>query len=113
MKTTRRKRTTSTATANDPAAKPVVVLPTTCTFREAADLKSSLLPWVSHPDSVTLDVSALQRLDAAAMQVICAFLRDRHNEKLPVTWEGSSGAMNEAVGLLGTAAVPGWPAAHA
>ena len=108
MKPSKRKREAAPALAEvTPPAIPLVVLPANCTLRETAELKSALLQWLDSTDSVQLDVSALQRIDTAAMQVLCAFVRDRQARNLPFTWEGSSAALTDATRLLGVAGLLG------
>lgn len=113
MKSAKRKREAAPAAPATEAApeQPIVVLPANCTLREAAELKGSLLRWAATADTVQLDVSALQRIDTAAIQVLCAFARDRQNRQLAFTWEGDTTTLLEAAGLLGVAALLGLPAA--
>lgn len=110
MKTSKRKREAAPAPAEPaPRAAPVVVLPAVCTLRETAELKTSLLRWLDSPETVKLDVSGLQRIDTAAMQVLCAFVRDRQSRGLAFGWDGSAAALNDATRLLGVGALLGVP----
>jgi ABC-type transporter Mla MlaB component len=56
---------------------------------------------------VTLDVSAVERVDTATMQLLCAFVRDRSGRNQSVTWRGESAALQDAVRLLGVGALLG------
>ena len=110
MKPSKRKHAAAPAVVAEALAeKPVVSLPATCTLREAADLKGALLRWIDTPDPVQLDVTALQRIDTAAVQVLCAFARDRQHRSLPSSWDGQAEALKEASRLLGVATLLGLP----
>lgn len=89
------------------AGEPIVVLAANCSVKDAAALKSSLCAWSNHGDAVTLDVSAVERVDTATMQLLCAFVRDRSGRKQSVAWRGESAALQDAVRLLGVGALLG------
>lgn len=84
-----------------PAGEPVVVLAANCSVKDAAALKTSLCAFANESTDVTLDVSAVERVDTATMQLLCAFVRDRSGRKQSVTWRGESQALQDAVRLLG------------
>ncbi|HKQ80742.1 MAG TPA: STAS domain-containing protein [Steroidobacteraceae bacterium] len=108
MKTSKRKREAASAAAEGaPPAAPLIVLPANCTLRETAELKTSLMRWLDTADVVKLDASALQRIDTAALQVLCAFVRDRQSRNLPFSWEGGAAALSDATRLLGVTALLG------
>lgn len=111
MKSSKRKSAAAqpTVEAEKPTEKPLVSVPATCTFRETAELKSTLLRWVDAADAVQLDVSALQRIDTAAVQVLCAFARDRQSRALAFCWVGEAEALNDASRLLGVSSLLGLP----
>ena len=90
------------------AAEPVVVLNSNCTVKDAAALKVSLCAIAKHSDAVTVDVSAVERVDTATMQLLCAFVRDRSGRKQSITWRGESQALQDAVRLLGIGALLGF-----
>ena len=54
-----------------------VVLPSQCVMRDAVELKSRLLPQLEAEDTVQIDVSKVERIDASVIQVLLAFVRDR------------------------------------
>jgi ABC-type transporter Mla MlaB component len=83
------------------AGEPIVVLASNCSVKDAAALKTSLCAFSNHGDAVTLDVSAVDRVDTATMQLLCAFVRDRSGRNQSVTWRGESAALQDAVRLLG------------
>lgn len=97
------------AEAAEPAVvgDPIVVLASNCSVKDAAALKSSLCAFSNHGDAVTLDVSAVERVDTATMQLLCAFVRDRSGRNQSVAWRGESAALQDAVRLLGVSALLG------
>jgi ABC-type transporter Mla MlaB component len=98
MKTPKRKRGTTGDVAV--AAAPALVLASSCTVKDAAQFKTALCACVDSPDCVVLDVAAVERVDTAALQLLCAFVRDRGARGLKVSWRGSSAALLEAAELL-------------
>lgn len=120
MKTSKRKRQAAPAaeqieqakTAPEtPAASPTVVLPSHCSVKDAARLSALLQEAVAESAVVTLDIGAVERVDAATMQLLCAFVRDRSARTQQVNWRGGSSALSEAVKLLGLGEILAWSAA--
>src|SRR4051812_43664291 len=111
MKTTRRKRETS-APPPAKAAAPVVALASNCSVKDAAALKANLQGAEMSEAAVTIDITAVERIDTASMQLLCAFVRDRHARNQSVKWRGSSAALDEAVKLLGTNELLRWESAE-
>jgi anti-anti-sigma regulatory factor len=110
MKTSKRKKEAAPpASAAAAAETPLVSLPATCTLRETADLKARLLRWIDSAEPVVLDASGVQRIDTAALQVLCAFARDRRSRNLAFTWQGRVDTVAEACRLLGIASILGLP----
>lgn len=91
--------------ADEPADEPVVVLAANCSVKDAAALKTSLCAVANESASVTLDASAVERVDTATMQLLCAFVRDRVTRKQGIVWRGQSKALHDAVRLLGVGAL--------
>jgi ABC-type transporter Mla MlaB component len=87
---------------------PVIVLAANCSVKDAAALKTSLCAVANESAAVTLDTSAVERVDTATMQLLCAFVRDRSARNQSVAWRGVSQALNDAVRLLGVAAMLGF-----
>lgn len=79
----------------------VLALGVNCTVRDCSVLKSELLDLLTHRQPVTIDVTAVERIDTAAMQVLCAFVRDRHAAGGQVLWTGMAPSFAAAVRLLG------------
>ena len=72
-----------------------------CTIRDSIEMKSSLLDLLMDQHPVTIDVRAVERVDTAALQVLCAFVRDRKAAGGEVIWTGFTESFSEAIRLLG------------
>src|ERR1700730_2729982 len=59
----------------EPASN-TLALAAECTVSDAGSLKERLTGLLDEPRTVTLDVTALQRIDTAGLQVITAFVLD-------------------------------------
>lgn len=133
MKTTKRKR--EVADGARPAAKaraaatavraaqaekkpaaaveaPRVALPGHCTVKDAAALKQTLCNVAQESATVTIDVAALERIDTATMQLLCAFVRDRAARNQQVAWNGTSEAFVQAARLLGVSELLAFHSGH-
>lgn len=78
-----------------------LILAAECTVADADALKAELARRVGDSTPVTVDVSALQRIDTAGLQLLAAFVRDRRTAGRAVTWRGRATALEAAAGLLG------------
>ena len=90
------------------AASRCIVLAANCSVKDAAALKVSLCAVANESTAVTLDASAVERVDTATMQLLCAFVRDRSGRNQRVTWRGESQALQDAARLLGVRALLGF-----
>jgi ABC-type transporter Mla MlaB component len=88
------------APADQPSST-VIALASHCSVKDAAALKASLVAVFDERDVVTLDVGAIERIDTATMQLLCAFVRDRDAGARTTVWSGESKALREAAKLLG------------
>ena len=123
MKSSKRKRESATPATPEAAAaaprppapnsSPTIVLASHCSVKDAAALKASLAAALDESDAVTLDVAAVERIDTATMQLLCAFVRDRAAAARPIAWSGESKALSEAARLLGAATVLALPSTGA
>jgi anti-anti-sigma regulatory factor len=89
------------------AAAPLLAtltLPAQCTLGEASALKSALLPLVADARVVTIDASAVAKLDTSALQLFTAFARDRRSANRPLRWTGFAGPLATAAATLALAA---------
>jgi anti-anti-sigma regulatory factor len=83
------------------ATAPVIALASHCTVKDAAALKVQLCERASDSADVIVDVAAIERIDTSAMQLLCAFVRDRASRDQKVVWRGESQSWREALRLLG------------
>jgi ABC-type transporter Mla MlaB component len=81
-----------------------------CTVSDAGSLKERLAGLLAEPQAVTLDVTALQRIDTAGLQVITAFVRERTSQGRPVEWHGTAPVLATAARLLGLTSLLKLPA---
>ena len=88
---------------------PMFVLASHCTAKDAVAMKASLCGIVAEMLPVAFDVDNVQRIDAATMQLLCAFAKERHSRDLKVEWRGTSRVFEEAVKLLGVGDLLGFP----
>lgn len=95
------------------AGEPVVTLGSNCTVKDAVALKQALCAIVATPAAVTLDVRAVERIDTATVQVLCAFVRERLAAALPFNWLGVPQALRDASRLLGVQSLLSLPPAEA
>jgi phospholipid transport system transporter-binding protein len=72
-----------------------------CTVADAGSLKSGLAKLLDDSGVVTLDISAVQRIDTAGLQVITTFVRERESHGRQVEWRGTAPALAAAATLLG------------
>jgi ABC-type transporter Mla MlaB component len=72
-----------------------------CTVADAGSLKAGLAKLLDDAGMVTLDISAVQRIDTAGLQVIATFVRERESHGRQVEWRGTAPALSAAAKLLG------------
>ena len=83
-----------------PLTGDVAVLPPRCTINEIAALQDCLR---AASVAATLDGSAVQRIDAAGVKLLIAFMRERRAAHGQIQWRGASAALSHAVIALGVA----------
>jgi ABC-type transporter Mla MlaB component len=85
-------------------ATDMIALPASCTVRDAIVMKAGLLPLFDRESAVTIDVRAVERIDAAMLQLLIAFVRDRNQLNRVTSWAGEPqhipGCIKEAVSIL-------------
>jgi ABC-type transporter Mla MlaB component len=100
--TTRKKQTpVKKRTASRRRRDGSLILAPDCTVAEADALKSELAARLQASEPVTVDVSAVQRIDTAGLQLLAAFVRDRRTAGRVVAWRGRAPVLDAAAGLLG------------
>lgn len=88
----------------------VISLGVNCSIKDAAALKQSLRALVDVADEIVIEAGEVERLDTAAVQLLCAFVRQRASLSRKVVWRSSSPALAEAACLLGVGALLALPA---
>jgi ABC-type transporter Mla MlaB component len=81
-----------------------------CMVSDAGSLKENLAALLDQPLPVTLDITALQRIDTAGLQVIAAFVRERTGHGRSVEWQGTAPVLTTAARLLGLTSLLRLPA---
>jgi len=94
------------------AAPPTITLGANCCVKDAVALKNSLCAVVEAPDSVVLDATAVERVETATMQLLCAFVRERAAHSRGVVWHGVPAALSDAARLLGLQSLLGLPSSE-
>lgn len=88
--------------ASAPCASPGhVMLGGACTIHEAAAVKAHMLEQFSKAGPYELDGTAVERIDAAGVQLIVAFALDCLERNRGFFWKGKSEVLDQAVALLG------------
>lgn len=88
----------------------VVMLDAQCTLRECIALKSSLAEALALGGDLTLDGSAVQRIDTAGLQLLLAMQRQLQTEHRALQWTAASSELREVAGQLGLADTLALPA---
>lgn len=68
---------------------------------EAASLHGQLLTLLSQGGSMTFDGGSVEKVDAAALQVLWAFCREARQKRLDLEWGAVSDNLLQAAALLG------------
>jgi anti-anti-sigma regulatory factor len=94
-------------TVDDALGEPCgrVVLGGSCTIHEAAAIKAHMLEQLARPSPYEIDGSAVERIDAAGVQLIVAFALDCLERSLAYGWKGRSEALEQAIELLSVGAL--------
>lgn len=93
------------------AATSSLALPEQCLLRDAVEMKATMVEHAAAND-MTVDISAVERVDAAFVQVLVALVKQRQGQgKALPAWQGSSAALSEAARVLGLNELMKFPAA--
>jgi anti-anti-sigma regulatory factor len=82
-----------------------VVLGASCTIHEAAAIKAHMLEQLERPSPFEIDGTAVERIDAAGIQLIVAFALDCLERSVPYGWTGRSEALEHAIEVLSVGAL--------
>lgn len=91
--------------AGGSAASGRIALGVCCTIHEAQTLRTQLLERATHPGPYEIDGSEVQQIDTAGLQLVVAFALDCLERNVPYAWKGRSAALEEAIRVLGVAAL--------
>ncbi len=86
----------------------IFALPPQPVVRDASTLKQSLTAELDRQD-ITLDGTAVTRIDTAGLQLLLAFVIDRQRAGLATRWHSPTPALRDAAELAGLAEALGLP----
>lgn len=78
-----------------------VTLAAECTLAQTVALHSMLTSAFAKASDVVIDAAAITRIDAASVQLLGAFVRDRKAKSLRTCWKSPSSALAQAAARLG------------
>lgn len=78
-----------------------IVLPGSCTLKEAAGVKAVLMEGLEVSGNVELDARAVERVDTSVLQLLAAFTRDMRDAGRAVTWAGATEELRRSASQLG------------
>ncbi len=71
------------------------------TIAQVADFYPRLLATLAEGQAVSIDISAIERTDAAGVQLLYGFQRDAVAQQLVIIWSQASKIFCDAVDILG------------
>jgi phospholipid transport system transporter-binding protein len=95
--------------AGDTPVRARVVLPVSCTIKEAESLKAHLLAQLDLPGPCEIEGGNVQHVDTAGVQLVLAFALDCLERNLPYVWKSRSQTFEDAVRVLGVGALLEYP----
>jgi anti-anti-sigma regulatory factor len=96
---------TGGTSASGTSASGHVALGRSCTIHDVQALRAHILEQTAHPGPYVIDGSGVQQVDTAGVQLVVAFALDCLERGVHYTWTGRSPALEEAVRVLGVAAL--------
>ncbi len=84
-----------------------------CMLAQLPTLHSTLSAAIASEGVVTLDAGDIRRIDAASLQLLGAFVRDRRKHGRTVAWKGVTPSLDRAARLAGLHTLLGLPSAGA
>jgi hypothetical protein len=86
-----------------------VVLPVSCTIKEAETLKAHLLEQLERPGPCEIEGGNVQHVDTAGVQLVLAFALECLERNVPYSWKSRSPVFEDAVRILGVGALLEYP----
>lgn len=71
------------------------------TIGQCADIYAQLLAAMAEGQAVSIDISAVERVDAASLQLLYSFQRDAQSQGLVTIWSEPSKVFCDAVDIVG------------
>ena len=87
--------------ADDVAAADVIDLGDSLTIRDVGELHGRLCAALDLGGDLRIDAGALEQVDAAGIQLLCALARDARNQGFELQWQGVSDRLAAGVRQLG------------
>ena len=81
----------------------IMKLPSKLHISEAEHLSKELNTLLQSPDAIVIDISEVEAVDTASIQVLCALQKSLNATDNNISWIGTSKAFNEAADMLGVA----------
>ena len=78
-----------------------LVLPTSLDIAGSRDLQAALRPLLDSQEVAHLDASKVERVDAAGLQLLTAFVRRARSAEVSVVWRGVSAELKAAAAMTG------------
>lgn len=82
-----------------------VSLGAACTIHEIQALRAHMIEQAALPGPFEIDGGHVQQIDTAGVQLVVAFALDCLERGIPYSWKSRSAAFDEAVRVLGVAAL--------
>ncbi len=82
-----------------------VALGAACTIHEIQALRAHMIEQAALPGPYEIDGGQVQQIDTAGVQLVVAFALDCLERGISYSWKGRSPALDEAVRVLGVAAL--------
>lgn len=101
------KATDSVTSAPAPAVDARIALSAECTLRDAPALQALLINTISPTDTVIIEAGAVQRIDAAALQLLVAFAQREQAAGRRLSWQEPAAELIESSARLGLTEVLG------
>ena len=96
---------TASPVADEKAVVGRVVLGASCTIHEAQALRAHLLETAAQPGPYEIDGGGVQQIDTAGLQLVVAFALDCLEKNVHYVWKARSPVLEEAIHVLGVAAL--------
>lgn len=80
---------------------PIILLQRVQDISKSLELKNDMISLVNDTDEISIDASAVERIDGSAMQLLCAFFDYAHQNRLIINWLKPTDVLIESAKTLG------------